>query len=100
MGKKKMLRGTVFAGMGENCRKCGKRMKRFEHAPDWKPKANQPYYFRFWDKCSCKMLQHYEWAKVWVASDDIEGDPLIAEYRAIVQEPASKPILIPEKKQN
>ena len=60
MSKKK----SPQVGTGENCRKCGKQMKRFRHYDNWKPMKNQPYYFDYWDKCKCGMLQHYEKAKV------------------------------------
>lgn len=60
-------------------------MKRYEHGPLWKPKEGQPYYFRYWDKCSrCLHLQHYEVAKVLLIEEDVAGDPLTEEYRATV----------------
>lgn len=78
---KKRRRITEIPG-GNNCPKCGKQMQRVEHGSDWKPKASQPYYFRYWDKCApCKHMQHYEVAKVMLT----EPDPLHAEYREIMR---------------
>jgi hypothetical protein len=49
---------------GSICPKCKLMMQRFEHGPNWKPKASQPYFFRFWDICKgCRHIQHYEAAK-------------------------------------
>jgi hypothetical protein len=53
---------------GEFCPKCKLIMQRYEHGQNWKPKADQPYYFKFWDICTpCAHFQHYEAAKVHVA---------------------------------
>lgn len=66
-----------FTGEGKNCPKCRKQMKRYKHKSRWVPKAKQPYYFRFWDKCkSCRHLQHYEEAKIFVrrGPDELERE--------------------------
>lgn len=79
---------ALVTGEGERCPRCGKKMVRKEHKPEWRPKASQPYYFKWWDVCrnrKCRHhVQHYEAAKVWVARDGEDGDPLLAEFRAIL----------------
>jgi len=84
MSKRK--KSTIEVGPGEICRKCGKQMKRFSHGQNWKPKQRQPYFFRYWDKCKCGMLQHYEAAKVSLV-EDVSAEPsdeLTAAYRATI----------------
>lgn len=70
-------------GVGNRCRRCGKTMIRCAHKKGWKPKKDQPYYFEYWDKCKCGMLQHYEAAKVMLKEKF--RDPLEQEYRAIME---------------
>lgn len=65
----KRKKSTVLVGAGERCRKCRGQMERFGHGHLWKPKQTQPYYFRYWDKCRCGMLQHYEAAKVMLVDE-------------------------------
>lgn len=56
---------SLAIGEGGPCPKCSKTMQRFTHPKGWKPKADQPYYFAYWDRCSpCMHLQHYDAAKV------------------------------------
>ena len=58
-------------GSGEDCPKCGNKMGRFEHGKTWQPRANQPYYFKYWDRCvPCGHIQHYECAKTFVTPND------------------------------
>lgn len=78
MGKKAKA-VKILGGLG--CKKCGKTMQRFEHPNGWRPRKEQPYYFRYWDNCRCGVIQHYESAKV-VIEPFI--DPLDAEYHAVV----------------
>ncbi len=42
-------------------------MDRFEHERGFKPRPGGPFYFRYWDRCGCGHLQHYEDAKVYAA---------------------------------
>lgn len=71
---------AVELGVGAKCHRCQRTMKRYGHRPEWKPSHSQPYYFRYWDKCKCGMLQHYESAKVNLTPlDDLER-----EYRDIM----------------
>jgi hypothetical protein len=52
-------------GAGNACPKCSRQMKRFEHGDGWKPKAGQPFWYKYWDICArCRHIQHYECAKV------------------------------------
>ncbi len=81
MGKGKNRRNKPpSVGPGDLCARCGSIMDRVVHHPDWKPREGQPYYFRYWDKCGCGMLQHYEAAKVHIT----EENPLDAEYRQVM----------------
>lgn len=83
MGKRR--KKTIEIGVGENCPKCRRSMKRYEHGENWKPKSSQPYYFRFWDKCApCKHLQHYEKAKVNLAASE-DAENLDAEFRELMR---------------
>lgn len=57
-------RATKAIEGGENCRKCGRQMQRFEHAGSWQPVPRRDH-FLFWDRCNpCRHLQHYEIARV------------------------------------
>jgi hypothetical protein len=69
-------------GNGERCRRCSQIMLRFRHKDGWNPKVNQPYYFSYWDKCRCGMIQHYEKAKIFLAAP--EKDELTEEFKAIM----------------
>lgn len=82
MGAKKRKRKSVDIGPGGKCSRCHKQMRRIEHGPTWKPKQNQPYYFTYWDKCSCSMIQLYEKAKVWLKEPP--KDELVEEFKAII----------------
>lgn len=63
MSKRKSDRRLIPGG--KRCPKCSGRMDRFEHGDDWKPKADQPYYYAYWDKCSpCRHIQLYDDAKI------------------------------------
>lgn len=56
---------------GAPCPKCGRPMGRFNHAEDWEPRPQQPYFFRYWDKCvPCGHMQMYEAAKVYPLDED------------------------------
>lgn len=60
-------RATKEIEGGGKCPKCGKRMKRYEHAGTWEPTPGK-YHFKFWDRCEpCRHIQHYEAAKVQAA---------------------------------
>lgn len=75
---------AICVGDGEKCQRCKRHMKRYRHGQNWKPKHSQPYYFDYWDKCQCGMLQHYEAAKIsLVPIDDLEK-----EYRSIFSQPS------------
>lgn len=51
---------------GQECRHCDGKVIRKEHKPEFKPRPNQPYYFRYWFKCvKCKALYMVEAAKVY-----------------------------------
>lgn len=84
MGKKKWKKRKSAALIGEGipCPRCKRTMGRYEHGPNWRPKQNQPYYFRYWDKCRCGYMQLYEAAKVHC----IEENPLDAEYREVMRQ--------------
>jgi hypothetical protein len=57
---------AIRAGAGGMCPKCKLVMQRFEHPEAWRPKANQPYFFKYWDICKgCRRIQMYEIAKVY-----------------------------------
>ena len=43
-------------------------MDRYEHEAGFRPRPGQPYHFKYWDRCGCGHLQHYEDAKVYPAS--------------------------------
>ena len=59
-----------LVGEGAKCPKCPKNMLRYEHKSAWQPKANQPYYFKYWDVCSpCRHTQLYESAKVYLKTE-------------------------------
>jgi hypothetical protein len=61
-------------GLGYDCPKCGKSMKRYEHGKEWVPRPNS-YYFEYWDICErCKHIQHYECAKMYV-DDEMKRKP-------------------------
>lgn len=55
---------SVPVGPGEKCPSCGDTMQRFEHPKGWRPRPGQPFHFKFWDRCGCGHLKHYEQAKV------------------------------------
>lgn len=74
----KSLKKARHVGEGSPCPKCGQTMRRCEHGPEWKPRADQPYYFAYWDKCRpCGHMQHYEAAKVTLIED-----PLTQPFKA------------------
>lgn len=81
---------AVASGKGDPCPKCGKPMARRQHPETWKPKANQPYYFEFWDVCQpCRHIQHYESAKRWLkdepaAKNETADEAMTREWRSIV----------------
>ena len=56
---------AMMVGAGLSCRSCGATMRRFEHPKGWRPKPSQPFYFIYWDVCSCGRIQHYEAAKTY-----------------------------------
>lgn len=69
---------------GQPCPKCRKGMQRVEHGPEWKPKSEQPYYFRFWDKCApCRHIQHYEEAKAYLKTSEAAVS-LDQEFRDVI----------------
>ena len=65
-------------------------MTRKRHPETWKPKANQPFFFEYWDACGpCRHIQHYEDAKRWLVEkpdDDhrARDKAMTAEFRAII----------------
>lgn len=76
-GKRREIEGGI------PCPKCSEPMQRVEHNERWVPKKDQPFYFRYWDKCvPCRHIQHYESAKVMLDKPD---DPLTDEYREIMR---------------
>jgi hypothetical protein len=59
-----MSKGSVRTGEGRSCPKCARPVDRCGHGAGWKPRATQPYWFAFWDRCTpCGHFQHYEEAK-------------------------------------
>ncbi len=86
--KNRRIKRSVPDGIGNPCPKCSKPMERMKHGPTWKLKKDQPYYFRYWDRCRpCHHIQHYETAKVMLSSKTgapAQGDNLTAEYREII----------------
>lgn len=72
---------SVFIGAGQPCPKCRRQMRRFGHSDGWKPRAGQPYHYRYWDCCAiCHHMQHYDDAKVWA---ELKLDrPLTPEQKA------------------
>ena len=55
---------SVRAGTGAPCPKCANPMERMKHPDGFRPKADAPYYFAWWDRCRpCMHLQHYDEAK-------------------------------------
>jgi HNH endonuclease len=61
---KKRRKGRNEIGCGENCPKCGRQMKRYRHANNFKPREGHAYY-SWWDICyRCNRQQNYEAAKV------------------------------------
>ena len=73
---------------GEPCPKCRLPMQRCEHGERWVPKAAQPYYFRYWDRClECRHLQHYEAAKVrldYVDRERLRGEPFDMDHWELI----------------
>lgn len=82
---------AVVSGQGGKCPHCDNMMVRRQHPETWKPRANQPYYFEYWDVCqACRHIQHYEVAKRWLKEEPPAGngrsavDALTREWRDIV----------------
>jgi hypothetical protein len=46
-------------------------MNRYEHEATFCPRLGQPYHFKYWDRCGCGRLQHYEDAKVYQAPEPV-----------------------------
>jgi hypothetical protein len=75
---------SIVVGKGAPCPKCDRPMDRKEHKGEWKPKANQPYWFSYWDVCdACRHVQHYESAKVFGRQSDA------AHRQALIKEQLS-----------
>lgn len=51
-------------GRDQECRDCGGTLTVHEHAPDWRPKRRQKYYFEKWLRCgdcgALFMLERYK----------------------------------------
>lgn len=81
---------AVASGKGAPCPRCGSLMTRRQHPEMWKPKANQPYYFEYWDVCQpCRHIQHYESAKRWLTEQPAPkptdpNEAMDREYREII----------------
>lgn len=81
---------AVVAGKGAPCPSCNKLMARRQHPETWKPKANQPYYFEYWDVCQpCRHIQHYEAAKRWLKEEpalkaETADEAMDREFREII----------------
>lgn len=57
---------SIKVSGGLNCKKCNKKMQRYNHPEGWEPKPDQDYWFTYYDKCNhCGMWQMYEEAKVY-----------------------------------
>lgn len=56
---------SIRVGRGGTCQTCSAIMDRYEHQAGFAPRPGQPYHFKYWDRCGCGHLQHYEDAKVY-----------------------------------
>ncbi len=64
---------SVVTGKGNDCPKCLRQMDRYSHGKLWKPKKDQPYFFKYWDRCfRCRHLQHYEEAKEFLNNQELQ----------------------------
>lgn len=62
------MRKEKILSADQPCRRCGGRLERHEHGADWRPQANQKYWFRWWLQCkACHALYMVEAAKVFSA---------------------------------
>lgn len=65
------MSNSLYTTGGLACPKCNRSMQRLMHGPDWRPRADQAYWFKYWDYCQpCRHVQHYEVAKEWRAAVD------------------------------
>jgi hypothetical protein len=50
-GESAIMNGTKILTEGQSCRHCGTPVVRREHDRQWRPKANQTYFFEWWFTC-------------------------------------------------
>lgn len=61
-----------ITGEDQICNKCNTLVVWRTHKPNWKPKKNQPYYFKKWLYCpNCKSVYHLESEKVYLKNKGI-----------------------------
>lgn len=62
----------TITDIGARCLHCSGSVEGREHKPGWKPRCNQPYYFKRWLKCNkCSAVYHFESEKVWLVEKPI-----------------------------